>query len=66
MRFAWLGFHVVMLLSVMLAFAGFFDARSTGNFIQDSGNRTNIIIGVIALWIIGAIVFRLIRRFSSY
>lgn len=66
MRYAWLGFHVVMALLLVLAFIGVFDGRSTGNFIQDSGNRTSIIIGVIAVWIIGAIVFRMVRRFLKY
>ena len=66
MRYAWVGFHCVMLLLLVLAFTGAFNARPTGNFIQDSGGRSNIVIGVIAVWIIGAIVFRMIRRFAKY
>ena len=66
MRYAWLGFHIVMLLLVIAAFMGAFSPAPTGNFAQDNGGFIMPVIGIVTIWIVGAIVFRIVRRFAKY
>ena len=66
MRYAWLGFHLVMLLLVIATFAGAFSPPKSGNFAADNGGYIMPLIGVVTIWIVGSIVFRVIRRFSKY
>jgi hypothetical protein len=66
MRYAWLGFHGLMLLLLVLTFAGAFDAPGSRSYIAGESGRASIFVGIIVLWVIGAIVFRFIRRFSRY
>lgn len=66
MRYVWLGFHILMVITLTLAVVGSFSPPRTGSMMHDSGATIMPIIGVITIWIIGAIVLRVIRRFSSY
>jgi hypothetical protein len=66
MRYAWIGFHLLMLLLLVLAFMGTFEPPRTGNFTRDASGIGYTVIGVVFLWIVGAIVFRVIRRFAKY
>lgn len=66
MRYVWLGFHIIMLLLVISALNGVFSPPLTGNFSQDSGRTIMPTIGTLFIWIVGAIVFRVARRFKNY
>ena len=58
MRYVWLGFHIVMVLLLILTFAGAFSPPKTGNFAADSGGWVLPFIGIMAIWIVGSIVLR--------
>lgn len=67
MRYAWIGFHIIMLMLVIAAFGGVFSPPATGrSMMQDNGSTIFPVIGVVTVWIVGAIIFRLARRFSKY
>lgn len=66
MRYVWIGFHIVMLLLVIMAFGGAFSPPKTGNFAADNGGYIMPLIGILTIWVIGSIVLRVIRRFSRY
>jgi len=65
MRYIWLGFHIVMLLLFIAAVSGGLSPK-TGITMQDANSTVMPTIGVIFLWIIGAIILRFIRRFVRY
>jgi hypothetical protein len=58
------GFHLLMLVMLVMAFAGMFSPRPTGSFIQDGTGWINPAIGIMTIWIVGAIVLRIIGRAS--
>jgi hypothetical protein len=64
MRYARLGFHVLMLVLLVSAFAGVFSPPRTGNFAQDNGGWIFPAIGVGFIWVIGAIILRVIARLA--
>lgn len=66
MRYIWIGFHILMLVLVVMAFGGALSPPPTGNFAADNGRTIMPVIGVVTIWIIGSIVLRVIRRFSRY
>jgi hypothetical protein len=66
MRYAWIGFHVVMLALLVMALTGGFSPPKTGNMMQDNGSTIMPTIGIVTLWVVGAIIFRIVRRFSRY
>jgi hypothetical protein len=66
MRYAWIGFHIIMLLLLVAAFAGVFSPPPTGNFAHDNGSYIPAVIGIAVVWIVGTIIFRVIRRFAKY
>lgn len=66
MRYAWIAFHIVMLVLLVAAFGGAFSPPKTGNLAQDSGGSITAAIGVIVIWVVGAILFRFARRFFKY
>lgn len=67
MRYAWIGFHIIMLLMIIAAFSGAFSPPATGqSMMQDSGRTIMPVFGVVTIWIVGAIIFRFARRFSRY
>jgi hypothetical protein len=66
MRFIWIGFHIVMLGLFVLAVTGGLSGPKTGSMMQDNGATIMPTIGVITIWIVGAIIFRVVRRFSRY
>jgi hypothetical protein len=66
MRYLWLGFHIVMALLLVLAFIGAFSPAPTGNFAHDNGSYIPSVIGIVVIWIAGAIILRIVRRFSNY
>lgn len=65
MRYFSAGFHLVMLALVIAAFAGVFAPATTGSFSRDAGGNANVVIGMITIWVIGAIVLRILRAFSK-
>ncbi len=66
MRYAWTGFHILMLVLVIAAFSGAFSAKPTGSLTRDAGSNVTAVIGVITIWVIGTVIFRFARRFSKY
>jgi hypothetical protein len=66
MRYAWLGFHIIMLLLVIVAVGGGFSPPKTGSMMQDNGSTIMPTIGLLFIWFVGAIVFRVVRRFKNY
>lgn len=66
MRYASLGFHVIMLALLVLAFTGAFAPAPTGNFAHDNGSYIPSVIGIFVIWVIGSILFRVLRKFSNY
>ncbi|HEY0329880.1 MAG TPA: hypothetical protein VGC77_12360 [Rhodopseudomonas sp.] len=66
MRYVWIGFHILMLLLVVMAFGGAFSEPVTGNFAHDNGRTIMPVIGVVTIWVVGAIILRVMRKFSSY
>ena len=66
MQYVRIGFHALMTIMLIMAFAGAFSPPSTGRMMQDNGATIMPTIGVIAIWIVGAIVLRMIRRFSVH
>lgn len=65
MKFAQLGFHMLMAVLLVAAVMGVFSPPKTGSLMQDSGSTIMPTIGVLVLWITGAIVLRIIRSLSS-
>jgi hypothetical protein len=65
MRYIQIGFHILMVLLVGVALTGGFSPARTGSMMQDSGATIMPTIGVLVLWLAGAVILRLIRRFSS-
>jgi hypothetical protein len=65
MRYASIGFHILMVLLLVLAFTGAFSPPRTGSMMQDNGATIMPAIGIITLWLVGAIVLRVVRRFSK-
>lgn len=59
-----IGFHVVMLALLVMAFAGVFSPPKTGSFAADNTGYIMPAIGIIALWVVGAIVLRIIGGFA--
>lgn len=66
MRYVWLGFHILMVVLLVVAVLGGFSPPKTGSLMKDSGATIMPEIGIIAIWIVGSIILRIIRRFSSY
>ena len=66
MRYAWIGFHIIMVLLIVAAFGGAFSPAPSGSFARDTTSNVNAIIGLIVIWVVGAIIFRVARRFSKY
>lgn len=66
MKYVWAGFHIFMLAMVVLTFAGVFSPPKTGNFAQDNGGYILPLIGWLAIWFVGAIILRFVRKFSKY
>jgi hypothetical protein len=56
-----LGFHLIMLLLVVMTFAGVFNPPKTGNFAQDSGGWILPLIGILGIWVVGSIILRIAR-----
>lgn len=65
MRKVKLGFHLLMLVLVVICFAGGFSPAKTGNFVQDNGGYIMPLIGIVTLWVIGAIVLRFVGAFTK-
>ena len=65
MRNIKIGFHLLMLVLVVICFAGGFSPAKTGNFAQDNGGYIMPLIGIITLWVIGAIVLRVVGAFTK-
>lgn len=65
MRFVTLGFHILMLALVVAAFGGVFSPPKTGSFAADNTGYIMPVIGIVTIWIVGAIVLRIIRKFSN-
>jgi uncharacterized integral membrane protein len=55
-------FHLVMIVALIAAFSGQFDAPRSGSFMADQSYRLNLIIGLLAIWIVGALVLRFLGR----
>lgn len=66
MRYVWLGFHILMVVLFVTAILGGFSPPKTGSLMHDSGSTIMPEIGIIAIWIVGSVVFKVIRKFSSY
>jgi hypothetical protein len=64
MRFVRIGFHILMLVFLVMAFTGAFSPPRTGSMMRDNGATIMPVIGVVTLWIVGAIILRIIRRRS--
>lgn len=62
MRNIRLGYHLLMVALLVMAFAGFFSPAKTGNFAQNSGGWIFPAAGIITIWIIGVIVLRIVGR----
>ena len=60
-----IGFHLIMLVLIVMAFAGVFSPPKTGNFAADNGGWIMPVIGLGAIWIVGAIVLRIVRAVSK-
>lgn len=56
-----LGFHLAMLLVLVLALAGVFSLLKTGSLMKDNGATIFPIIGVIVIWLLGGIVLWISR-----
>jgi hypothetical protein len=65
MKIVRIGFHLLMLALVIMAFAGVFSPPKTGNFAADNGGYIMPVIGIVAIWIVGAIVLRIVRGLSK-
>lgn len=65
MKVVRIGFHLLMLALVMMAFAGVFSPPKTGNFATDNGGYIMPVIGIVAIWIVGAIVLRVLRAVTK-
>lgn len=55
-----------MLALLVLAFTGAFAPAPTGNFAHDNGSYIPSVIGIFVIWVIGSILFRVLRKFSNY
>ena len=66
MRYVWIGFHILMLVLLVVAVTGGFSPPKTGSMMQDNGATIMPTIGIIAIWVVGAVVFRVIRKFARY
>lgn len=64
MKYVRLGFHILMAVMLVVALTGGFSPPKTGSMMQDSGATIMPTVGVIGLWVIGAITLRVIRRIS--
>lgn len=53
-----------MLALLVMAFAGVFSPPKTGNFAADNGSFIMPAVGIVAIWIVGAIVLRVVARVS--
>ena len=60
-----LAFHLVMLALVALTFAGVFSPAKTGSFAADNTGYIMPLVGVLALWVVGAIVLRIVGGFAG-
>lgn len=60
-----LGFHLLMLVLVVICFAGGFSPAKTGNFAQDNGGYIMPLIGILAIWVVGAIALRFVGAFTK-
>lgn len=65
MRYASIGFHILMLLLLVLAFIGAFSPPRTGNMMHDNGATLMPAVGIVTIWIVGAIILRVMRRISK-
>lgn len=65
MKIVRIGFHLLMLALVIMAFAGVFSPPKTGNFAADNGGYIMPVIGIVAIWIVGAIVLRIVRGLTK-
>lgn len=54
-------FHILMLVLVIAAFGGVFSPPKTGNFAADNGGYIMPVIGLLTIWVVGAIVLRIVR-----
>jgi hypothetical protein len=58
-------FHLIMLALVVMTFTGVFSPPKTGNFAADNGGWVLPLIGFVAIWIVGAIILRVVEVFSK-
>ena len=65
MRYAKLGFHIVMLILLVMTFAGAFSPPRTGNFAQDNGGSIFPVIGIFGVSVTGAVVLRIVGGFAK-
>jgi hypothetical protein len=59
-----IGFHLLMLALLIMAFSGVFSPPRTGNFAADNGGFILPAIGIVAIWIVGAIILRVVGQSS--
>lgn len=59
------GFHLVMLALLVMAFAGVFSPPKSGSFAADNTGYIMPAIGILTLWIVGAIVLRVVASFTK-
>jgi hypothetical protein len=62
MRMARIGFHLVMLVLLVMAFAGAFSPPKSGNLAADNGGFIMPAIGIVTAWIVGVVILRIMGR----
>lgn len=65
MRYAQIGFHTLMVMLTVVALIGGLSPARTGSTMNDSGTTIMPTIGVLVIWMIGALVLRTIRKLSK-
>ncbi|MFZ5734389.1 MAG: hypothetical protein ACOY4O_16755 [Pseudomonadota bacterium] len=58
-----IGFHLVMLALLVMTFAGVFSPPKSGSFVADNTGYIMPAIGVVTIWLVGAIALKVIGAF---